>query len=169
MIFRSPSTPETNRARNINIALLSSPDSISPPNPIGNSSNSSTSSINNYKNSTPCAEQIFNGFSLNSSPELPLALQNIFNQRNTKNYQLLNAEIDLHDTLESQGFVNINRTPGLSPAKKTKENEILQNQDLEVQFCCSRSFHRLIYSSNSTILSRINVENFSSFICLLKT
>ena len=44
------------------------------------------------------------------------------------------SAIDIDDTPESDGIVNVNRSLGLGPAKKTKENNMPQKPYLEVTF-----------------------------------
>ena len=84
----------------------------------------------NTKIFTPRVERIVHGFSLNSSPDLPPFLPNYLNQHNTKFLRSFNAAVDLTDTLQSNGILNINRS--LSPSTVEKTNE-KQNLDLEVQ------------------------------------
>ena len=130
----SPSTPQANPIQNINIALLSSPHSISKRRLWETFFKSPTPSIDIYENITPCIERFGLGFSLNCSPELPPAIQKILYQYNTTCFRSFNAAIDLDATLETDGFDYIKQSRSLSPNRKTKEVEILQNPDLEVHF-----------------------------------
>ena len=66
-------------------------------------------------------------------------------QHKIKYFRSFNAAFDLDDTLESDGNVNLNRSLSLSPAKKTKKFEVLQNPDLEVQFADSVCFAGLYF------------------------
>ena len=128
--------------RNINIAALSSLHSISPPRPIRIFFSSPTSSIENYKNSIPCVERIVHGFSLNSFPKFPPALQNVLYHEKSIYFRSFKAAIDLDDALDADGFGNINRSLSLKAhhAKKTKGIEILQKPDLRVQLAVSVRF-----------------------------
>ena len=163
---RLPSTLETNRTRNICIALLSSLDSISPPTPIGNLFNPSTSTIDNYETATPCVERIVHGLTLNLSPEHPPALQNILTQHKIEYFRSFNAAFDLDDTLESNGNVNFNRSLILSPAKKTKKFEVLQNPDLEAQFADRVCFAGFYFLPIPFFCPEIKYTTFAaSFVC----
>ena len=102
----------------------------------------------------------------NSSLELPPALQNILNQHNSIYFGSFNAAIDLDDTLESDGIININRSLSLSPVKKTKEYEILQIPDLEVQIAVRVRFTDLYVHPIPLFRLEITYKTFpASFVC----
>ena len=163
---QSPSTPETNCTRNINISLLSSPHSTSPPRPIGSLFHSSTTSIDNYQNSANCVERIVHDFSLNSSLELPTAFQNVSNQDNTNYFRSFNAAINLDDTLESDAVIKINHLLSFSLAKKTKGIETLQNTDLEVQFTVPLRCRGLYFRPTPLLVQKKTYKTLpASFVC----
>ena len=88
---------------------MSTSDSF-PPLPIQNLV-SPTSLEHTSLDTTPCVECHIEGFSLNSSPEVPPSLQNILNtHQNAQSFKFLSTGFDLDNTLESVGIVNINRS-----------------------------------------------------------